>query len=156
MIADVLREATTITGFVLAMMLVVEYLNVFLRGGKWLGELKGNWRQYVVAGVLGVLPGCFGPWAVVTLYMHGLVTLGAMVTAMVATSGDEAYVMLAMIPEQALWLFGGLLVAGLVVGRLTDFFLGRSRLAHLTPHSSLPDPKRPVGRSPFLCSSDAR
>ncbi|MCP5111292.1 MAG: hypothetical protein GY953_10695 [bacterium] len=131
MLADVLQETTTITGFVLAMMLVVEYLNVFLHGDRRLRALKGSWRQYALAGVLGVLPGCLGPWAVVTLYSHGLLTLGAMVTAMIATSGDEAYVMLAMIPERALLLFGGLLVFGVVVGLVTDFLVGRSRFAHL-------------------------
>jgi putative 10TM heavy-metal exporter len=105
------------------MMLVIEYLNVMLRGSGWLQQFKGGWQQYIVAGLLGALPGCLGPWAVVALYSHGLVTLGALTTAMIATSGDEAYLMLAVIPEQAFWLFGGLLVLGILAGILTDVAL---------------------------------
>ena len=32
------------------------------------------------------------------MYSHRVLSLGAVVTAMIATSGDEAFVMLAMIP----------------------------------------------------------
>ncbi len=105
------------------MMLVVEYLNVMLRGRGWLRGFHGGWRQYLFAGVLGVLPGCLGPWAVVALYSHGLVSLGALTTAMIATSGDEAYLMLALIPNQAMWLFAGLLALGVLAGAITDLAL---------------------------------
>jgi hypothetical protein len=77
----------------------------------------------VIAGVLGALPGCLGPWAIVALYSHGLVSLGALVTAMIATSGDESYLMMAVIPRQALAIFAGLLVCGIAVGALVDFVL---------------------------------
>jgi hypothetical protein len=47
---------------------------------------------------------------------------------MVATSGDEAYLMMAVIPDKALGLFGGLLVCGVVAGALTDLALKGRRL----------------------------
>jgi hypothetical protein len=70
--------------------------------------------------VLGATPGCLGAFAVVAMYSHGAVTLGAVVTAMIATSGDEAFVMLALIPKQALVVTGILFVLGIVSGALTD------------------------------------
>ena len=62
------------------MMLVIEYLNVLLRGSGRLGLFKAGWQQYLIAGFLGALPGCLGPWAIVALYAHGLVSLGALTT----------------------------------------------------------------------------
>jgi len=118
--AEILREAILITGVVLAMMVVIEFVNVGLGGVGRLQRHWSGWRQYVVAAGLGVLPGCFGPWAVVALYAHGLVSLGALIAAMVATSGDEAYLMMALMPAKAAVLFTALFAAGVATGALTD------------------------------------
>ena len=45
---------------------------------------------------------------------------GALVAMMIASSGDEAFVMLAMIPEQALIIFAVLFVLAIAVGIITD------------------------------------
>jgi hypothetical protein len=122
----VLGQALSITGFVFVMMLVIEYLNV-LTSGLWAKGLIGSrWSQYLVAAVLGVTPGCLGAFAVVGLYSHGMLSVGALVAGMVATSGDEAFVMFAMVPRQAAILSAVLLVLGLLAGALTDLFV-RSR-----------------------------
>jgi len=122
---DVVKHALTITGFVFVMMLVIEYLNV-LTSGAWQARLAGHrWGQYVLAAALGAAPGCLGAFAVVAMYSHRVLTVGAVVTAMIATSGDEAFVMLAMIPKQALFLACGLFALGIAVGALTDGILGR-------------------------------
>ncbi len=124
---DSLAHALMITGFVFGMMLVIEYLNV-LTQGVWQRGLSGSrWQQYLLAVLLGVTPGCLGAFAVVSLYSHRVVSLGAVVAAMVATSGDEAFVMLSMIPETALWVFLLLLVIGLLAGVLTDLLAGPGR-----------------------------
>ena len=81
-------------------------------------------KQYLLAGLLGVTPGCLGAFAVVALYSHRIVSMGAVVAAMIATSGDEAFVMFAMIPKTALVLSVILLLVGLVAGFLTDMILG--------------------------------
>ena len=122
---DVARHALTITGFVFVMMLVIEYLNV-LTSGAWQARLAGHrWGQYVLAAALGAMPGCLGAFAVVAMYSHRVLTVGAVVAAMIATSGDEAFVMLAMVPKQALFLTGGLFALGIAIGALTDSVLGR-------------------------------
>jgi len=117
---EILREAILITGVVLAMMVVIEFVNVGLGGVGRLQQHWSGWRQYALAAGLGVLPGCFGPWAVVALYAHGLVSLGALIAAMIATSGDEAYLMIALMPDKAAGLFAGLFAAGVAAGALTD------------------------------------
>ncbi len=121
---DVLTHAGMITGFVFVMMVVIEYLNV-LTAGAWQHGLRGNrWRQYLLAAALGATPGCLGAFAVAALYSHRVVTLGAVVAAMIATSGDEAFVMLGMVPGTALIVFAALFGVGIAAGVLTDLVFG--------------------------------
>jgi hypothetical protein len=61
--------------------------------------------------------------------MHRVVTVGAAVAAMIATCGDEAFVMLALFPGRALWIMGLLLVLGVVVGAVVDLVLKARRTA---------------------------
>jgi hypothetical protein len=117
---DILRNAVMITGFVFVMMLVIEYVNV-LTSGRWGKKLAGSRAgQYVLAAVLGALPGCLGPFAVVAMFSHRIVGLGAVITAMIATSGDETFIMLAMIPKQTLILIPALMATGIIAGIVTD------------------------------------
>jgi hypothetical protein len=123
MLAEVLTQALQVTAFVAAMMVAVEYLNVLTRGA-WARTLAHSpSRQYLLAVVLGATPGCLGAFAVVALYTHRMVSFGALVTTMIATSGDEAFVMLALFPGTALALMAGLAVIGAVVGAATDRLL---------------------------------
>jgi len=115
-----LSHALMITGFVFVMMLVIEYLNV-LSQGVWKQGLCGSrWKQYLMSAFLGATPGCMGAFAVVALYSHRTVSLGAVVAAMIATSGDESFVMLTLIPEQAGIIFLLLFLVGLAAGVATD------------------------------------
>jgi hypothetical protein len=121
------HTALMITGFVLAMMLLIEYLNV-LSAGRWQEKLAARlWGQYALGVLLGAVPGCLGAFTVVAMYSHGVLTLGAVVATMIATSGDEAFVMLALFPERALMLTAILAVFGLAVGVLVDIASGRRR-----------------------------
>lgn len=130
---ELFATSLMITGFVLGMMLIIEYLNV-LTAGEWQRRLAGHaWGQYVLAACLGVLPGCLGAFTAVALYTHGVLTLGAVVTAMIASSGDEAFVMLALIPRQALRLMTILFGVGLGVGFVVDLATRRRRTRHPAP-----------------------
>lgn len=122
LILDVFRNACLVTGLVVVMMMTIEYVNV-RSAGKWFSSLQGSgFKQVLLGSCLGLVPGCVGGFAAVSLYSHGLISLGALVAAMVASSGDEAFVMLAMIPKWALLLFGVLFVIALVSGLLVDKF----------------------------------
>jgi len=126
---EIFKSTLMITGFVFVMMLVIEYLNVQTHG-HWQKILQGRrWRQYVVGAFLGIIPGCLGSFAMVTLYSHRLVSVGALVTTMIATSGDEAFVMFALFPGKALLLNGILAVAALVGGVVTDMIFSKKYIA---------------------------
>jgi hypothetical protein len=120
---DTVRRALMITGFVFIMMVLIEYLNVLTRGWWQKGLKDSGWRQYAVASALGSVPGCLGAFTVVSLYAHGAVSFGALVGTMVATRGDEAFVMLAVFPGRALILMAGLFAMGGAAAHLTDRFL---------------------------------
>jgi len=119
---DTISKATMITIFVFVMMLLVDYFNVATRG-RIKKAIKGSkTRQYTIASFLGSTPGCLGAFLNVSLYVHGLLTFGAIAAGMIATSGDEAFVMIAMFPKEALILFAVLFVLGIFGGWIADKF----------------------------------
>jgi hypothetical protein len=125
----VLKETFEITLIVALMMIFVDLINTWTKGKiKNFLEGRSKYRQYFVASLIGVLPGCFGGMTNVTLYIHGLISFGALAGSMIAVSGDEAYVMLAMIPDTAILLFGILFVIGIAGGILIDKFVHRFNL----------------------------
>lgn len=137
-IVHVFKHAVMITGFVFAMMLVIEYINVQSKG-LWKRFLIGKpWRQYVFAGILGAIPGCLGAFTVTTLFSHRLLSFGAIVATMIATSGDEAFVMFAMMPDKALWITLSLLGLGIIAGYVTDKLKLEKRLIPNFPENDLP------------------
>lgn len=121
----ILREAVTITIFVFSMMVFVDWLNVRSRGGMTTALRGRRWREYVLSSFLGATPGCLGAFMNVSLYVHGLISFGALVGGMIATSGDESYVMLSLFPGKALILFGGLFLAGIIFGAVSDWIAKR-------------------------------
>ncbi len=109
-----------ITGLVVIMMMMIESLNIESKGLFFKGLRKTKVGQVVIASLLGSIPGCMGGFATVSLYTHRMFSFGALVAMMIASSGDEAFVMLAMIPEQALIMFVVLFVLAIAVGIITD------------------------------------
>ena len=118
---DALRAAILITGMVVMMMMMIESLNIS-SGGRFFEKLRGSkFGQIVVSALLGWIPGCMGGFASVSLFSHGMISFGALVAMLIATSGDEAFVMLTLFPGKALWISGLILVIGIVVGVLIDY-----------------------------------
>ena len=117
---DVLRNSVLITGLVIIMMLMIEYVNIHSHG-KWFSKLhKNRFGQVVLGAGLGIIPGCMGGFAAVSMYSHKLLSFGALIAMMIASSGDEAFVMFAMIPKQALLLMGVLFVVAILAGLMVD------------------------------------
>ena len=121
-IIEALRNSVLITGLVVVMMMMIESLNIESKGLVFKGLKKTKFGQVVIASLLGSIPGCMGGFATVSLYTHRMFSFGALVAMMIASSGDEAFVMLAMIPEQALILFAVLFVLAIIAGVTVDFF----------------------------------
>ena len=118
---DALRAAILITGMVVIMMMMIESLNIESRGRFSTRLQKSRLGQIVLSALLGWIPGCMGGFASVSLYSHGMLSFGALVAMLIATSGDEAFVMLTLFPVKALWISLLILVIGIVVGVLIDF-----------------------------------
>lgn len=117
---DVFRNTLMITCFVIVIMLFIELLNVFTSGkwSHWLSHYKP--LQVVIASILGLIPGCFGGFAVVGMWTHGAISFGSLVAAMISSVGDEAFVMLVQMPGKALFMFGILFVIAIAAGFLID------------------------------------
>ena len=117
---DVLRNSFLITGLVIIMMLMIEYINIHSEG-RWFSRLRQHrFGQVVLGAGLGILPGCIGGFATVSMYSHKLLSFGALTAMMIASSGDEAFVMLAMIPKEALILTAVLFFVAVLAGWIVD------------------------------------
>ena len=119
-IIESVEHALVIVIFVFAMMVIVDYFNVLTRGKMNRVMKGGKVRQYTIASFLGATPGCLGAFTNVSFYTHGLISFGAIAGGMIATSGDEAFIMLAMFPKQAILLFILLFVLGIILAWITD------------------------------------
>jgi hypothetical protein len=91
-----LKESISIIAIIFVLMVTMEY--VVLKHKKKLVKhiSKKNFSSYTIASLLGSIPGCIGTFAMDTLYMSGIVGFGGLIATMIATSGDEAFIMLSM------------------------------------------------------------
>ena len=99
-LVDAFRNAILISGLVVVMMMMIESLNIESGGTLFKGLKKTRFGQVVTAALLGSVPGCMGGFATVSLYTHRMFSFGALVAMMIASSGDEAFVMLAMVLQE--------------------------------------------------------
>jgi hypothetical protein len=143
-LSDIFKQALIITLFVMVMMLLIEYLTVQTKG-RWSKPFeKNSFLQIFFAAILGIIPGCLGGFTAVSLYAHRLINFAALVTTMIVSSGDEAFIMLAMIPSKALFLFVVLFFIGFISGIVLNLIpLGKSKMYlpvnHLILHQQDPE-----------------
>ena len=122
---SIFKHALMISFFVFVMMLFVDFIDM-LGKGRISGIIKGSlWRQYTLASFLGSTPGCLGAFMNVSLYVRGMISFGAVVGGMIATSGDEAFVMLSQFPGMAMALFVLLFVFGIFFAWISDKIIPR-------------------------------
>ena len=128
MLFPVFLETLKILALVFLIMVAVEFVEV--RFGKGLRRSLGTagLRQYAVASGLGVVPGCVTAFLVVSLYKAGLVGFGALAAVMLATAGDEAFIMLAVMPRISLVIFALCFVVGVIGAGGADLLVRRLRL----------------------------
>ncbi len=112
-------------------MVFIEFL--ILKYKKQLKNLVTKRRtfSYIIASFFGILPGCTGTFLMDSLYMTGLAGFGALIATMIATSGDEAFVMFSMVLSGKIpfWpialLMFTLFVLGIIGAFLADFLKKR-------------------------------
>lgn len=127
LILEALKSSLTLTCLVMIMMLLIEFINVG-SAGKWMAKLQHRpFMQILLSILLGLIPGCIGGFAIVSLFTHNLMSFGALVAGMIATFGDEAFVLMAYSPKWTLILSGVLLVIALVAGVLTHLLFKKKK-----------------------------
>ena len=131
---EALKGAVVITGLVIIMMLLIEYLNIENKG-RWFKSLKDSPIRQVLAGTfLGAIPGCVGGFAAVSLYTHSIIGAGALIAAMIAATGDEAFVLLATSPSLFFKLLAILCAIAFCAG-LAISLVRKNRQKSLCPES---------------------
>ncbi|MDP3442948.1 MAG: putative manganese transporter, partial [Ignavibacteria bacterium] len=132
-----LQQTFIITTFVMGMMMVIEYLNVQTRG-LWSNSIQQSpFTQIILGSLMGIIPGCLGSYTMVSLYVHRVVMFPAIVATMIATSGDEAFLMFSLIPMTAIKLNIILLVIAIVSGIIVHFTV-KNKYIGLKGHTDLP------------------
>ncbi len=76
----------------------------------------------ILASALGTLPGCGGAIIVVTQYIQGKLSFGALVAVLTSTMGDAAFLLLAKEPKQGFLVFIIAGITGIITGYLVDKF----------------------------------
>lgn len=129
LLIKVTGETLQITLLVTVMMTVVDLINVFTRKkiAIFFRE-KNRFIQYLSSSFIGALPGCLGGFTNVSLYVHGVISFGALAGSMIAVSGDEAFVMLAMFPKEAIILFATLFLIGVGASYIVDFTVKKYKI----------------------------
>lgn len=125
-----LLNAILISGLVVIMMIMIESLNIESKGSFFAGLAKSRVGGVLVGAILGIIPGCLGGFATVSLYTHRLLSFGALVAMMIASAGDEAFVMLATLPDESVKIFCILFVIAVASGLATDLVFHKKEKMH--------------------------
>lgn len=134
---DIIQHSILITSFTLAMMLIIEFLNVQTQGA-FTNKLQSKpILQIILSTLLGMVPGCIGTFTVVSLYTHNVVRLGALIAALISASGDEAFFMFALIPQTAVKLNIILFFLAIVVGILTEVVFNKYKKSAPVQHFAI-------------------
>lgn len=129
-ILKIVKESIQISLLVAVMMILVDLINVVTKNKLESFFINARkFKQYILASLIGTVPGCIGGFTNVSLYIHGLISFGALSGAMIAVSGDEAFVMLAMFPKDAIILFFILFVIGIFSGWLIDIIVKKYKIS---------------------------
>lgn len=118
-----------VTVFVAATLGAVNLVEAWLRVDVGVLLARSARWQPLFAALLGAMPGCGGAIIVVTQYTRGYVTFGSVVSVLVATMGDAAFLLLAREPSTAVFIMLLSIVVGTVSGMVVDGIHG-TRFLH--------------------------
>ena len=128
---DVFPNAVSITALVMVMLLLVEFINVS-SSGKWMKKLQDRpLLQILVAGVVGLIPGCLGGFTVISLFTHKMLFFPALIAGMISSFGDEVFVLFAFSPSTTLLMAAVLLFIGILSGIILSlFYKKKTKIGH--------------------------
>ena len=124
-VADAYLQVST---FVAATLLIFFSLEKFFNFDLSEKLKRAGYLQVPIAAALGALPGCGGAIIVITRYLTGNLSFGAVLATLTATMGDAAFLLIAKEPTTGLFIvFLGFFV-GSITGWTTDKIHGRNFL----------------------------
>ena len=119
---DAYLQVSVFVGFTLFLFLGLDSLtkyniqNILERSKKF---------HVIIASLLGSLPGCGGAIIVVTQYIQGRLSFGALVAVLTATMGDAAFLLLSQKPYEGAQIFLIACLTGILSGYIIDLFYKR-------------------------------
>ncbi len=119
---DAYLQVSVFVGFTLFVFLGLDYITKF-NINKFLNKTKKY--HVILASMLGSLPGCGGAIIVVTQYIQGKLSFGALVAVLTATMGDAAFLLLSQKPFEGIQVFIIAYITGIVTGYIVDIFYKR-------------------------------
>jgi len=128
---DAYLQVSVFVGFTLFIILGLDSLTSF-NITNFLSKTKRI--HVVIASLLGALPGCGGAIIIVTQYIQGKISFGALVAVLTSTMGDAAFLLLAKEPKMGLLVFLITGSVGIISGYIVDIFnkndflIGRNNL----------------------------
>jgi hypothetical protein len=125
-LVEIFKNSVYITGLVIIMMLIIEYVNVATKGRRLGNIRKSPLKQALLGGALGLIPGCMGGFIAVSLFSHNVFNLGGLVAAMISDTGDETFVMFAAIPGYAVLIKLSTFVLAIVAGFAVNAFAAKN------------------------------
>ena len=90
-----MRDAfLAVTVFVAAMVLLFSWLQ-YATAGRFVDWIRSKRRlQPIIGAIMGITPGCGGAIVMMPLYARGYVTYGTVISTLIATLGDSAFVLI--------------------------------------------------------------
>ena len=129
-----LNLSVKITLLIFGLMIIIELL-VLKYKDKVIKIIKYNKiSKYIVPSFFGIIPGCIGTFAMDSLYMAGLLGFGGITAVMIATSGDEAFLLISMVAAgeipllTVVYLTVILFAMGIIGGKLADLFIKKYKI----------------------------
>jgi len=129
-----LKESITIIFIIFILMILIE-LFILKYKSKIIKHLKKiPLIEYSISSFFGIIPGCIGTFVIDSLYMSGFIGFGGIIAVMIATSGDEALILISMgfdgrVPLISIFLITlSLFILGILGGFLAEKYKKKTNL----------------------------
>lgn len=117
-----------VTVFVGAVLLLFGYVDYVLSGRLVQKIEKSKKIQPIIGSLLGITPGCGGAIFVMPLFPRGSVSFGTVTATLLATMGDSAFVLMAVMPKEFILVTIISFFVAAITGYIVDLFPLGNRL----------------------------
>lgn len=136
---ETISDAYLAVSVFVAITLFIVYSAHLLFKADLIGYLNKNQSiQVPIATFLGLLPGCGGAIIIVTQFVQGKVSFGALVAVLISTMGDASFLLLATEPSAAFIVFSISSIAAIISGYVVDKIHGPDYLKAESQTSKIP------------------